>query len=258
MELKKEDLKSIEEKTKPLLKSTGKYILSQWHKIESIKYKNRRDSVSNVDVEAENKLRKGLYDIFPEAGFIVEEGKNSKKSQYNWAIDPIDGTKNYVSSLPMFFTQIALMKNNEPILGQVYNPVSDQFFSAVTGGGAFLNDNKISIVRRSDPKESIIDVDFGGDDNITDWKVNLLSKLIRLFYRVRMTGGFMYPYVATGAADAHVYLDKKTKIMDYMPGLIILRESGLQADFITLKNENRLLVVATNSLFEKLKQIIVG
>src|SRR6266446_2402853 len=92
MELSKEFLFDLQYSTAALVKDVGIYIYEQWQKEHTVSYKDFRDVATEVDVEAEKRLREGLQKLFPEAGFIVEEGKDAKK-KYNWIIDPLDQTK---------------------------------------------------------------------------------------------------------------------------------------------------------------------
>lgn len=254
MTLSIKDLKYLEQQVTPLIKSAGKYIVDHWHTTHTLSYKDKRDVASEVDIEVENMLREKLSEILPEAGFIVEEGETYKKN-LNWVIDPIDGTKYYVAGIPVFFTQIALLEDNIPVIGHVYNPVGEQLFSASKGNGAYLNGNKISIQLRTKPEESIINVDFGGNDSELEWKLKILSQVAQKFYRVRMTGNYLYPYLVTGGIDVSLTLNATTKVVDYMPGVAIIRESGLIAEYVSI-HQRKILVCSNTILFEVIKDIL--
>jgi len=239
-----------------IVKEQGKYILKFWDKIGKTSYKNLRDVVTNIDVEVEEKLRNKLHGLLPEAGFIVEEGKTEKKKIYNWVIDPIDGTKNYANQMPIFVSQIALVENNGPILGLVYNPVSDQLFSAAKNQGTYLNNKKCLIKKTILPKSAIIDVDFGGNNQFNSWKFSVLSKLTETFYRIRILGGIFTAYLTTGAIDGYVVLDNSIKQVDCLPNIIIAQEAGLGVDYVIAPIGQKFLVMANHSIFPTLKQIL--
>src|SRR3990167_5437018 len=120
------DLKELEKTLEPIVKQEGEFIRRSWDSIASVSFKDKRDVVTNIDIEVENRLKEKLRKLVPEAGFIVEEGVSEKKEVYNWIIDPVDGTKNYVHQFPLFDTKIALKKGDEPILGQIHFPASSQ------------------------------------------------------------------------------------------------------------------------------------
>lgn len=254
MNLSSTDLKKLEQEVVPHVKNAGIYIYDSWLKISSVSFKNRRDVVTNIDVEVENELREKLHTLLPEAGFIVEEGKSEEQVEYNWVIDPIDGTKNFANQLPMFFTQLALIKNGNPVLGIVLNPVSNQLFSASHENKCYLNGEIVHATVRNAPEESIIDLDFGGTEDIS-FKVKLFEKIASLFYRVRLTGGYLTPYLLTGAIDAHINMTRLTKIYDFMPGIILTREAGLKSEIIQV-DSNDILVNANNTLYEIINNII--
>lgn len=257
MSLNSEQLINILNQCKRLVKKQGQYILRSWHKIGKISYKNLRDVVTNVDIEVENNLRLGLHKLLPQAGFIVEEGKTEIKSPYNWVIDPIDGTKNYVSQMPMFMTQIALLKNEEPILGIIYNPVSDQLFSAVKNHGTYLNGQKCFIKKTVSPESAIINIDFGEDDKTTDWRLSVILKLIKIFYRVRISGGIFTAYLATGGFDAYIVSTKTIKKVDFLPNVIISQEAGYKIEYVNSSINQKFLIISHPSIFSKIKLIIL-
>lgn len=226
------DLKELEKTIEPIIKSEGEFIRKSWTSIASVSFKDKRDVVTNIDIEVENRLKEKLKKLVPEAGFIVEEGVSEKKEIYNWIIDPVDGTKNYVHQFPLFDTKIALNKGDDPILGQISFPASNQFFSASKGNGATYNGEKLTAHPRTKPDESILDLDFGGIDKDLLWKTEVLKKCVANFYRVRMFGGIVSPFLTTGAFDAFVSLTRTTKIMDVMPDLIIMSEAGIKVERI--------------------------
>ncbi len=139
------ELKNLQHASADLVLQAGRQVFESWHSIKMISYKNSRDVVTDVDVDVEQELRDDLGNLFPRAGFIVEEGKDTKNDEYNWTIDPVDQSKNYATGFPVFYVQVSLLYKNEPILGHIYNPVSDQLFSASKGNGAFLNGQLLQV-----------------------------------------------------------------------------------------------------------------
>src|SRR3972149_5206739 len=106
-----------------LVKSTGNYIKSELEKRDEIDYKTKglHNYVTHVDTTAESMLVNGLLKIIPDSGFITEEGTNNTKGKvFNWVIDPLDGTTNYIHGLPPFAISIALMQHNEIVIGVIY------------------------------------------------------------------------------------------------------------------------------------------
>jgi myo-inositol-1(or 4)-monophosphatase len=252
------ELVVLESKTSSLLVDVGSFIMHHWQDDHKINYKNERDSATEIDVEAEAILRKELSLIFPEAGFIVEEGSSAEKTEYNWVIDPIDGTKQFVSQMPLFNTQLALLYQGKPILGLIYNPVSKQLFSATSGNGTMLNGIKIKPSFNRKINESIIDVDFGGTSDSLDARNKILHELFKTFYRVRMFAGIFGAYQLTGAFDGTISLSGKINVYDLAPHDIILQEAGIEVEYFKLKNIGEVRISGFPNTFMKLKSIIAS
>ena len=117
------ELGSIHQEAIKLIKEVGEFIRqeSQNFNTENIEHKGFNDLVSYVDKEAEKKLVEGLGALLPASGFIAEEGTSTKKGEeYNWIVDPLDGTTNFIHGLPVFSISVALQYNEEIISGIVY------------------------------------------------------------------------------------------------------------------------------------------
>jgi len=258
MNLSSAELLDLENKLNSVITFAGEYIKDSWNKISDVVYKDARDVVTNVDISTEELLRKHLSNLLPEAGFIVEEGITQKKAEYNWAIDPIDGTKNFANHLPLFVTQVALMKGDNPVLGIIYNPLSNQLFSASLGNGTRLNGKNVMYTKRNNISSSIIDIDFGGSDDEIDHKLKITYSLAKKCYRIRIYGGIVACYLITGAIDVYIILNKKNKLVDLAPNMIILKEAGVMVDFVDVPHYKKVLVCAGQTLFEEIKSTLLS
>ena len=97
-----------------------------------IEIKSRNSLVSYVDKNAEETIIEGLSELLPNSGFIAEEGTSDKKSDiYNWIIDPLDGTTNFLYNVPVYAVSIALQYQDEIVLGVVYEVNRDECFYAI-------------------------------------------------------------------------------------------------------------------------------
>lgn len=249
-------LLEFEKRTSVLIKKAGKLILSSFNANKSLTKKDIRDVASETDILVENVIKKDLSTIFPDAGFIMEEHVSNEQYDYNWVIDPIDGTKNYVALAPYFFTQLALIYRGKPILSEIYQPVSDQLFMAVKGKGAFLNGNKVVAKCRINPTEAIVDVDFRGSED-SNLKLPIYNKLVANFYRVRSSGGMYSPYLVTGAFDAYIDLFRTSKFFDILPRILIFEESGLQVKEVKIQEGKKILIAAKSELVKEIEEIIL-
>ncbi|MCF8565106.1 3'(2'),5'-bisphosphate nucleotidase CysQ [Alicyclobacillus tolerans] len=112
-------------------------------------YKERMDPVTTADHAANDYLQKHLLELFPEAGWLSEETRDSEErlsKEYVWIVDPIDGTKEFVQRVPQYAVSVGLARRGEVILGVVYNPAQDECFSALQGSGAWLNGEPVQAV----------------------------------------------------------------------------------------------------------------
>jgi len=257
------DLKSISQDIKPFILEAGNMILDAWdtHHFSSTP-KDERDIVTDTDTEVEDYLRKKLYTVLPQAGFIVEEGKTDMKGEYNWTIDPIDGTKYFATQVPLFFTQVALLKNNEPIISFVYNPITKQLFHAIAGCGAYIND--IKTVKRHDLplSKSIVHFDLGptlGPDN--NWKYKVFQSIAEKCYRVRVTAGYLAPYLPLGVVDISINTAIDTpfstkNITDLAPHKLFLLEAGYSEEIVKIASKD-VLIWASEQQIKSIKLLLV-
>lgn len=194
----------------------------------SLEKREKSDStiVTKADEEVEAKIIEIIKGKFPEHGIVGEEGGFSESdSAYQWVIDPIDGTLNFVNGIPIFSVSIALAKNNEPVIGVVFNPITSTLFYAEKGKGAFWNDQKISV---SDQNATRAMVSMGSSQEIKDKDTirELFKILPKHVKTVRHLGSAALElcYVARGGTEGFINLG--TKKWDYAAGSIILLEAG--------------------------------
>src|ERR1035437_5760229 len=146
-----------------LTRKVGAFIRTEQIKFSSssVEIKGKNDFVSYVDKSSEKQLVEGLSALLPEAGFIAEEGTSTKKGEnYNWIIDPLDGTTNFIHGIPCYAISIALMRNSKIILGVVYEINLDECFYAWEGGKAYLNEKEISVSKTATLTDSLLATGF--------------------------------------------------------------------------------------------------
>ena len=140
-----EDLKEIKKFCSCLAEESGKIIRNYWR--TDIKVDNKSDSspVTIADKKSEEVMRELIMKEFPEHGILGEEfGEYKPDSEYQWILDPIDGTKSFICGSTMFGTLIALMKNKEPILGVINQPILKQFLIG-DNRSSLLNGNPVHV-----------------------------------------------------------------------------------------------------------------
>lgn len=193
-----------------------------------IEHKGLNDLVSYVDKEAEKQIVARLIELLPEAGFITEEGTNSTQhEQFNWVIDPLDGTTNFIHGLPIFSVSIALMEYQAVVLGVVYEVNLDECFAAVKGGGAFCNDQPIRVSKVTSISSSLIATGFPYYDfDQVDRYFEVLKFLIRSSHGLRRLGSAAVDlcYVASGRIEG--YFEYNLNSYDVAAGALIVQEAG--------------------------------
>jgi len=251
------NLKNTTDKVITLTKEVGVYLKEEQHKITSeiIEKKGRNDFVTYVDKIAEQKIVDKLKIILPQAGFIAEEGTETKLAdEYNWIIDPLDGTTNFIHGLKPFSISIALQQNKEIIIGVVYEVGLNECFYAFKNGGAFLNGKLISVSKTSDLSESLIATGFPYYDY-----TRLPNFMESLQYFIENTHGVRrfgtaatdLAYVACGRFEA--YYEYGLQSWDVAAGSLIVKEAGGKlTDFSGGVNYifGKEIIVGNNSVFD--------
>ena len=123
-----------------------------------VSLKGPGDYVSQADRKAEKIVREELLKARPTYGFLGEESEEIKGTDgaHRWIVDPLDGTTNFLHGIPLFGTSIALERSGEIVAGVVYNPATDDLFTAERGGGAFVNDRRLRVSGRKNLSDSVI------------------------------------------------------------------------------------------------------
>ena len=118
------DIESFKIFINQLADLSGEYIASAFGKHHSIDFKKDNSPVTEVDRNVETMIREAISKKFPDHGIIGEEfGNANESSEFQWVLDPIDGTKSFISSVPLFGTLIGLMYRNKPVLGLIDQPI---------------------------------------------------------------------------------------------------------------------------------------
>lgn len=261
----KEFLREAVDYLTPIIKQAGEMALESWDKIEISKQKDSRDIATKADIEIENFLKKKILSKWPDHSFWGEEGERVNiLSPYQWLADPIDGSKYYLKHAPFFQTHIAFVYKKEPLLGLIYNPVSRQLFSAIKGGGAYLNGELIKRNSSLLTQKSVIDIDFRGLINYSNknpkerkWLIGKAGEIMEKSYRVRMSGGAFGVYLVTGAIDAYITIEGDGfKPQDLLPRIIIMQEAGYKIEWVENSFGKKILIAGQEPLLSKLEKIL--
>ncbi|MCP5003250.1 MAG: inositol monophosphatase [Planctomycetes bacterium] len=203
-------------------REAGELNLSYFGKPKNINTKKDDSLVTETDKQSEILVRDRISEVFPEHGILGEEfGIKESDTGYYWCIDPLDGTSNFVRGIPVFAVSIALLYNNEPVVGVVYDPVNNNLFSAFKGGGTFLNNVPISTIDKPLQKKLLFAVQSDYTEGIPR-HMNLILKNAKI--RSFGAASLHICYVAAGWLDC--YVDQKSSLWDIAAGSLILTEAG--------------------------------
>lgn len=227
----------------------------------TVQSKSPNDFVTEVDRAAEQAIIEVLRDAFPGHGILAEEsGESGPESEYNWIIDPLDGTTNFIHGFPQYAISIAQTKNGALEHAVVYDPCTNELFTASRGSGAFLNDRRIRVSRRTRLNDSLIGTGFPFRqfDNV-DAYLAMFKELTQKTAGIRRPGAASLDlaYVACGRLDG--FWEMGLSPWDMAAGVLLIQEAGGlvsdlsgEADFMATGN----VVAGTPKIFGQLLPII--
>ncbi len=246
-----------------LAKQVGGFIREEASKFDSnsIEYKGYNNLVSYVDKTAEEKIVARLSELLPEAGFITEEETINKTGDvFNWIVDPLDGTTNFIHRLPIFSVSIALEQNKELVLGVVYEINLDECFYAWQDGGAYLNGKRIGVSPFTELSQTLLATGFPYFNFEKEQRyLNIVSELMQKCHGIRRMGSAAVDmaYVACGRFDG--YFEYNINLYDIAAGVVIVREAGGSACNFSGGNEfyrSREIIASNGKIGESMKQVI--
>ncbi len=255
--------KKLTEEVEKIAIAAGKYIRNERTNFDTgkVEQKGNHDFVSYVDKTSEKQIVTELEKLLPQAGFIAEEGTRQNRGEiYNWIIDPLDGTTNFIHGIYPFAVSIALMENNEIVSGVVYEIGLDECFSASKKGGAFLNGKQIKVSDKSKLDNCLIATGFPYSNySKLDKYMTSLSRLMVESHGIRRIGSAATDLVYTACGRFDAFYEYGLSPWDVAAGVIIVKEAGGKiSDF--QGNDNYIfgkeIVAANNLVFDEFSNLI--
>ena len=211
--------------------------------------KGPQDYLTEVDGEVERLIATRLHRLFPEDGFIGEEGEGRVGHQGApvWVVDPIDGTANFARGVPHFCVSIAAIVGREIEIGVIYDPMMDELFAARRGAGASLNAVQMRVSDTTDLKAASIEVGWNMRNGADEF-IGLMSRIVALGSGVVRSGSgaLGLAHVAAGRRDG--YVENHMNAWDCLAAIALVREAGgYVSDFLSnegLRNGNPILACA--------------
>jgi myo-inositol-1(or 4)-monophosphatase len=244
-----------------IARQAGAVLLEGYGKTHHVQQKGVIDLVTEFDRRSEDLILSFLQREFPEHAILAEEsGANQTISEYQWVVDPLDGTTNFAHGIPFFSVTLALLRKNTPILGVAYDPLRDEMFSAEAGKGATLNDNAIHVSSETDLGKAVISTGFPYD--LRTNPRNNFSQFIQFQSRtqaVRHLGSAALDCAWTAMGRLDGYWEFGVKPWDVGAGGLIVRESGGcvtsvdgEEDFLS----GDTILVSNNLLHEQMLRVL--
>ncbi len=223
-------LPDLNKQVRQIAERAGAFIEQEYHRFDpqDIEYKGLNNMVSYVDKTAEKMIVEGLRDILPEAGFIAEEGTGERNSEgYNWIIDPLDGTTNFIHGIPCFCVSIALVHNESLQVGVIYDPILKECFHAVKGGKAYCNEHPIQVAKTEALATALVATGFPYHDfEKMPQYMEIVRQLMQKSHGLRRMGSAAIDlaYVACGRFDA--FFEYNLHAWDVAAGVLLVECAG--------------------------------
>jgi myo-inositol-1(or 4)-monophosphatase len=247
-----------------IARKAGAFIRNEFGKISThdADVKSLNSLVSYVDIGAEKMIVPALSELYPEIGFITEEGTApDEQFEYTWIVDPLDGTTNFLKGIPIFSVSIALTKGEESLIGVVYDIMNDWCFSATKGGGAFQNGHRVQVSNVNQFDRAVIATGFPYEPLHHDSNLFILLKnIIQHSAGIRRLGSAAIDlaYVACGKVEG--YYEATLNSWDIAAGILLVQEAGGKvSDFDQGANMlSKGSVIASNQILHSQLQSIIG
>ena len=184
-----------------------------------------------LDKRTQSLIESIILDRHPDHAIYGEEGiHGDKNSEFQWIVDPIDGTVNFFYNIPHFAVSIALRQAGKIIVGVIYDPMRDELWSVEAGSPALLNGQTISVSPRTSLSEASISVGVSKSLNTINRGMPLFEKMIRNAKKCRMMGSASLDiaYVACGRLDA--YIENMISLWDVAAGILLVETAGGRVD----------------------------
>lgn len=260
---KVKDYKDICKKVVKISKKAGAFIREEKGKIsaDNIETKSLNSLVTYVDKTAEKMIVDTLKEILPEAGFITEEGTETKQAKtFNWIVDPLDGTTNFIHGLEPFAVSIALQEKSKNVIGVVYEIGKDECFYAYKNSPAYLNGKEIKVTETDKLANSLVATGFPYYDFSKNKPIlESLEYFMKNSHGIRRLGSAATDlvYVASGRLEA--FYEFGLSPWDVAAGTFIVQQAGGKVSDFN-KGDNyifgREIVASNNKVFNEFSNVI--
>lgn len=226
------NLEHIQEGVIEICREVGEFIYREGASFDLTKIEQKQvfnNLVSYVDKESEKRLVQTLSKLFPAAGFITEEGtvEQSQRHEYNWIVDPLDGTTNFLHGIPLYAISIGLTRNDTTILGVVYDICQKECYHAIENSPAYCEDRIIKVSSVGSLRESLLATGFPYYHfNKREVYLDIIKEFLNETHGIRRLGSAAMDlaYVACGRLEG--FFEYNLHPWDVSAGTLIVQQAG--------------------------------
>jgi myo-inositol-1(or 4)-monophosphatase len=231
-------------------RAAGEMLRREFEKPQRVNATTKHDIKLEIDVRAQELITRLLLKEFPHHALYGEEGiVGDQFSEFQWVVDPLDGTVNFYYGIPHFCVSIALRWEAEIIIGVIFDPMRNELWSGQKGTTPQLNGREFRVSTRADLAESIVSVGLSKTGVTIEAGVPLLQSMVHRARKCRLLGSAALDmaYVACGRFDA--YIEQGISLWDVAAGWILVETAGGFVEMTPRTDmKDRYRITATNGI----------
>ncbi len=210
-----------------IAREAGVLLAQLFKRPKEISYKRPSDLVTEADRRSEALIVERLRNHFPGHAIVGEEGGGQKTgSDYCWYVDPLDGTTNFVHGFPVFCVTLGLACRGEVVAGVVYDPLREELFAAERGGGAYLNNQRISVSKTAKLSQSLLATGFPPFATNHEVNIQFYYQFTQRSHGIRRAGSAALDLCSVAAGRFEGFWELKLNPWDKAAGSLLVREAG--------------------------------
>ncbi len=210
--------------------AAGAIVAKRFRHVSSVRFKSRANPVTDLDIQAERTIVEVITKRFPGHNILSEEVHTvDRGSEYTWVIDPLDGTVNLTQSIPLVAVSVGLSQDGKPLLGVVFDPMRKELFTAVRGGGAFLNGKQIRASTKASLEDAVVGLDLGYDQSARHRALETILAILPRIQSYRIIGSAVLGLCYVACRRFDLYFHPAIYPWDIAAGSVIASEAGALA-----------------------------
>ena len=231
-------------------RAAGKLLRKNFGRAQQVNVFTAHDIKLAIDIQTQELITKLLLKEFPKHALYGEEGTvGDQSSEYQWVIDPLDGTVNYFYGIPHFCVSIALRFRNEIMVGVIYDPIRREMWKGQKGETPKLNGDPVHVSDRAGLAEAVVSVGLAKTGETISANFPLLQQMVHRVRKCRVLGSAALDmaYVACGRLDA--YIEQGISIWDIAAGWLLVENAGGTVDLRPRADmKDKYSIVASNGV----------